>query len=104
MRRLPRICLALCLVALVTGLSFGAMAQDVAKGQLLGVYPDKHAFIVTEDNNKTWKIFDMDKAGQVFINDRPADLMDLRTGEGIVVHYEMQMDRPVATEVHVTRH
>jgi DNA-binding beta-propeller fold protein YncE len=103
MRRLPTIWLTLISLALLACLAAPALAQDVHAGKLLGVFPDKHAIVVAENQMKSWQVFDLAKDAKVLINNIPSDPMNLRTGEDVIVVYDRDMDRLVATEVRVTR-
>jgi hypothetical protein len=95
--------LALIVAMLLLGLCATAQA-DETRGKLIGVYPDRHTFIVTSADSKARMMtFDLDRNGKVFINNREASLMELQVGQDVLVIFEMQMDRPVAVEVRAGR-
>jgi hypothetical protein len=103
MSRLPKIWLVLLVFALLACLSTPALAEDVARGKLQGVYPDKHALVITQSQAGQWVVFNLDKNSKVLINNVPSDPMDLRMGEDVVIIYDKQMDTPVASVVRVRR-
>jgi len=99
MKRMATICLMLMIFAIVLAVAAPARADEIG-GKVVGVYPDRHGFIiVSADGRGRTTSFEMAKNGRVFINNRPASLMDLQMGEDVVVTFVMQLDRPVAVEV-----
>jgi hypothetical protein len=103
MKSLSTFCLALFVVAVLLG-GYATALADETRGKLVGVYPDRHTFIVTTADGKgRLTTFDLDRNGKVFINNKEATLIDLQAGQDVTVIFEMQMDRPVATEVRAGR-
>ena len=104
MRRLPIIAVALFALAAVVVAGVGlAAAADSTQGKLVAVYPDRQVLVLTETNGRDQKTFAMASNVQVFINDQPADVAELQPGEFVIINYEMQSDRLVATEVRCQR-
>jgi hypothetical protein len=103
MIRSLKVFLAVAAILLLVGLTRAALPDDVHAGKLLAAYPDKREIVVSENQTTDGKSFNLADDAKVLINDNPADIMDLRVGENVTVTYEMQIDRPVATEVRVKR-
>jgi hypothetical protein len=103
MIRSLKICLAGATILFLVGLTRAALPDDVHAGTLLAIYPDKREIVVSENQTTEGKSFSLSEDAKVLINDEPRDITDLRVGENVTVIYEMQIDRPVATEVRVRR-
>jgi hypothetical protein len=95
--------LAVAVVLLLVGLTRAALPDDEHAGTLLAVFPDKREIVVSDNQPADEKSFNLAEDAKVLINDIPSDIMDLRIGENVTVIYDMQIDRPVATEVRVKR-
>jgi hypothetical protein len=70
---------------------------------VLGVYPDKHAIIISGAQQGSWKTYYLADNAKVLVNNVPTDPANLFIGENVIVIYEMQMGTPVASVVRSRR-
>lgn len=85
-------------IALLLGTAGSARAADTATGKIKSVNPEKQQFVLTDKNGKDW-IFRMDDNAKVRLNDKNADLRQLKTGDQVDVTYTKKGDRLLATQV-----
>jgi hypothetical protein len=71
------------------------------KGKITAVRPEKNEFVMSE-NIKSW-VFQLAKNGQVFINDRPGVMADMKVGDDATVTFERQGQQLIASAVRCTR-
>lgn len=78
-----------------------ANAAD-AKGKIKTVTADKHEFVITDSDGKTWT-FTCNKDGKVLINDKESKLSDLQADDEVVITYEKDGEKMLASQVKATR-
>lgn len=85
-------------IALLLGTASTALAADTATGKIKSVNPTKQQFVLTDKNGKDW-IFRMDDNAKVRLNDKAAELRQLKPGDQVDVTYTKKGDRLIATQV-----
>lgn len=90
--------LALALLFLMT---VPVLANDV-RGTVTTVNPDDQTFTISDEGGNELN-FRLELTGQVFINDKEAQLADLQAGDEITVSYNIQDEDMVADVVRAKR-
>ena|SRR5579862_5248201 len=101
MIRLPKIILALFVVALLVTLTAPAYAGDT-KGKIMSVNADRLEFVLNASDGKNLN-FKMDEDAQVLINNQEAQLSDLKTGDQVNVVGRQENGQWLAIEVRCQR-
>jgi hypothetical protein len=101
MKRFPQLGWALFAVILLAFVAGTALAGDI-KGKIKSVDPDRLEFVL-DDNNGRVMTFQMDEDAQVIINDRDAQLADLRPGDEVMVVGRQDRSNMMAIEVRCKR-
>jgi hypothetical protein len=78
-----------------------AYAAD-AKGKIKTVTADKHEFVITDSDGKAWTFMCTDK-GKILINDKESKLSDLQADDEVVITYDKDGEKLVASQVKATR-
>jgi len=99
MNRLPKLGLAAMLVLLLSAASARA---DYATGTVTELFPDQMQFVIIDHEGKMLT-FKMDEDAQVYIDDRPAVLEDVMTGDRVEIIYRVEEADLLAIEVRITR-
>ena len=99
MKRVP--ILGLLALALLLVLAMPALA-DEAKGTIKSLEPEKHTFVMADDNNKDWT-FTALKDCKVFVNDKEAKLADLKVDDRVTITYAKEGDKLNASEIRAKR-
>jgi len=88
-------------LAILVGLAIPALA-DEAHGNVMAVHMDKHQIVVMDSTARA-KTFELAKDCMVLINNQPAQLTDLKTGDAVSVIFERQEEMLTAHEVRCNR-
>jgi archaeosine-15-forming tRNA-guanine transglycosylase len=97
MVRMPKWLVVVVALAFLAGLASPAFAEE-SKGKIKSVTADKNEFVFTDKDNKDWT-FQMAKEAKVKLANKDVTLNDLKPGDEVIVVYEKQGDRLIATEV-----
>jgi hypothetical protein len=101
MKRFSQLGWALFAVVLLAFVAGTALAGDI-KGKIKSVDPDRLEFVL-DDNQGRAMTFQMDEDAQVIINDRDAQLADLRPGDEVIVLGRQDRSNMMAIEVRCKR-
>ena len=85
-------------IALLLGTAGSALAADTATGKIKSLNPDKQQFVLTDKDGKDWT-FRMDDAAKVRLNDKNAELKELKRGDEVEVTYTKKGDRLICTQI-----
>jgi hypothetical protein len=100
MKRLPNWLVVILAVVLVLGFTLPVMAadtgkEDVARGKIKSIMPDKHQFILTDKNGQDWT-FRVSKDAKIRHNNKEGQLSDLKEGDEVTVSYGMMINDVLA--------
>src|SRR5260370_37725260 len=84
--------------ALLLGTASDALAADKATGKIKSVTADKQEFVLTDKDGKDWT-FQMDENAKVRLNDKNAELKELKAGDEVQVTYTKKGDKLIATRL-----
>jgi hypothetical protein len=100
MNRSAKVLIALLAVALLFGLTLQLQAagEDKTEGKIKSTTVSKNEFVLTDNNDKNWT-FDMDPKCKVYVNDKDADIKDLKEGDHVFVTYFKQGTKLLATKI-----
>ena len=99
-RILQRIAPVVALVFAFTLVSVANAAE--AKGKIKTVTADKHEFVITDSDSKNLT-FMCDKETKILINDKESKLGDLQADDEVVITYEKDGEKMLASKVKATR-
>jgi len=85
-------------LALLLGTASTALAAEKATGKIKSVTADKQEFVLTDKDGKDWT-FRMDDNAKIRLNDKNAELKELKTGDEVEVTYTKKGDQLIATQV-----
>jgi hypothetical protein len=101
MVRLTTIAIGVLVLALLMGLAVPAQAED-ARGKVLSVNTEINQLVVQDSTGRNMT-FEVEMTCRVFLNNREAQLSDLRSGDTATIRYEPQEDKLMALELHCAR-
>jgi Cu/Ag efflux protein CusF len=85
-------------LALLLGTASTALAAEKATGKIKTVNAGTQQFVLTDKDGKNWT-FRMDENAKVRLNDKAAELRQLKTGDEVEVTYTKKGDQLIATQV-----
>jgi outer membrane lipoprotein-sorting protein len=90
-------------IALVFAFTLASAANAAeAKGKIKTVTADKHEFVVTDSDGKSWTFMHA-KDGKILINDKESKLGDLQADDEVVITYEKDGEKMICSSVKATR-
>jgi hypothetical protein len=101
MRRLPAICVAVFVAALLATVA-AASFRDEVRGTISGLNPDNQEFTLKAEENK-FITFLMEEDAPVYVNNEEASLYDLRINDHVRVQGRQDGDVWYAIEVRCDR-
>jgi hypothetical protein len=101
MNRLPKLMVALFVVALLVGVTMPILAAETS-GKVKSISADKNEFVMADANQKNWT-FQLGRDAKVLINDKEGKLADLQVDNEVAVTYEKQGDKLIVSQVKCTR-
>lgn len=97
MMHLPKICVALMVVAMVLACTSPALAGDL-KGNINSIDADDFMFVLEVANGQFLSVY-MDEDFDIYLNDRTVPLSELRAGDEVTVRAREEGNLWYATEV-----
>jgi hypothetical protein len=99
MKRLPKLVV---IAVLALFLSAATARADFMNGTIMDVFPDQFQVVVA-DPEGNMHTFIMDEDFTILVNDLPAVLEDLQTGDRVEVVFRMEEADMLAIEIHCRR-